>query len=142
MHGAKEILLKQIKTLLYNQIIVSDETVQYYVGYFGDKTSGIYLQSYRGDNASNKHTEGELATFELVVFGKDKTVDFVSEASRKVKGKLKASVHSTLSLGNRYQATYTDVKSTFSETFSTDGVLEHRDTITFEVMINETTNES
>ena len=142
MHGAKEVLLKKIKTLLYGNIVVSSETVQYYVGYFGDKVTGIYLQSYRGDNSSSKHSEGEMATFELIVFGKGKTVDFISEASRKVRQALKASVHSTLSLGSGYQATYTDFKSVYSEAMLTDGQTEHRDTLTFEVMINETTNES
>ena len=141
MHGQREALMKALKTVLYNQIAVNGEVVQYYVDYFGDKDMGIYLQSYQGDNADNKHFEGELATITLVVFAKNKTVDFVAEASRKVRQLLKASVTGTIALVDGYNATYTNVVVMSSETLNNDGAIEHRDSIRFEIMINVNTNE-
>ena len=143
MHGQREALMKALKTVLYNQVTVNGEVVQYYVDYFGDKDRGIYLQSYQGDNADNKHFEGELATITLVVFAKGKgKVDYVAEASRKVRQLLKASVADTIALGDGYNATYTNVVVMSSETLNSDGAIEHRDSIRFEIMINESTNES
>lgn len=142
MHGEREALMKALKTVLYNQVTVNGEVVQYYVDYFGDKDRGIYLQSYQGDNADNKHFEGELATITLVVFAKWKTVDYVAEASRKVRQLLKASVADTIALGGGYVATYTNVVVLSSETLNSDGAIEHRDSIRFEIMINVNTNES
>ena len=142
MHGQREALMKALKTVLYNQVTVNGEVVQYYVDDFGDKDRGIYLQSYQGDNADNKHFEGELATITLVVFAKGETVDYVAEASRKVRQLLKASVADTIALGDGYNATYTNVVVMSSETLNSDGAIEHRDSIRFEIMINESTNES
>ena len=141
MHGQREALMKALKTVLYNQVTVNGEVVQYYVDDFGDKDRGIYLQSYQGDNADNKHFEGELATITLVVFAKGETVDYVAEASRKVRQLLKASVADTIALGDGYSATYTNVVVLSSETLNSDGAIEHRDSIRFEIMINVNTNE-
>lgn len=142
MHGQRESLMKALTTLLYNTVTVGGEVVPYYVDYFGNKDTGIYLQSYQGDNADNKHFEGELATITLVIFARNRTVDFVAEASRKVRQLLKASVTGTIALEDGYNATYTNVVVMSTETLNNDGAIEHRDSIRFEIMINETTNES
>ena len=142
MHGQRESLLRALTTLLSGSVTVNGESIPYYADYFGSQEVGIYLQSYQGDNADNKHFEGELATITLVVFAKNRTVDFVAEASRKVRQLLKASVTGTIALDGGYNATYTNVVVMSSETLNNGGAIEHRDSIRFEIMINETTNES
>jgi hypothetical protein len=139
MKEAREAINAKLYELLNDTVTVSSLMIPYYADFFGNKEYGIYKQSYRGDEADSKHHFGEVATIELVCFARGKSEAFVAEMSRKVRGILKASVRSTLQLGNGLQATYTKVSSIDCALEIDDGVNLHQDTISIELRIDETT---
>ena len=139
MKEAREAVLKSIYGVLNGTIVVDSLTIPYYIDYFGNQEYGIYKQSYRGEADGTKHHFSEMATIEIVCFARGKSEDFVAEMSRRVRGALKASVNSTLTLVGDLQATYTWVNNINCTTEIDDGQTMHRDVISLIVRIDETT---
>jgi hypothetical protein len=136
----KEIVLKSVKTLLHNTIVVSTETIPYYTDYFGDSSVGIYLESYSAQDESTKHFYANMVTLEFSIFGKGKSTDFVAEATRRVMLALKASVRATITLNSGYQATYTQLPAVTSFTEYENGEAVHRDLLRVSIRVDEISN--
>lgn len=137
----KEIVLSAVNTLLNGTIVVDTLTVPYFMDYFGEQKYGIYMQTYSQDDESSKHSFSVMVSLEIIIFGKGKTPDFVSEATRRVIQALKASVNDTIQLSSGYKATYTTIPSvtSFAEY---DSETVHRDTVRVSMRVDENTNES
>jgi hypothetical protein len=133
----KGLVLKAIKSLLYNTITVSGETVEYYSSAFGDKSSGIFLQSYKADEDGCKTSFSQNITLELSIFSKNKTIDFTTSATEKVMQAIKASVNSTITLGSGYKATYTTIPNVSSYVENDNGLTVHRDILRICVRVDE-----
>lgn len=137
MKEAREVVLAKINDLLTGTIEVDGLTIPYYADAFGSKEYGVYKESYRGEADGNKHHFAERAYISLVCFARGRSEAFVAEMSRKVRGVLKASVHSTIELGSGLQATYTNVNGIVAVAELDNNVTVHRDTIDLEVRIDE-----
>jgi len=138
----REIVLKKIKTLLYDQVEVDSLTIPYYSGYFGNAEYGIYVLSYREEEDDNKHKFASLVTVELGIFGQDKTVDFVAEITRNVRQIIKASIDSTIQLSDGYEATITTIPMLSTYTELIDGKTTYRDVLQVGLRVDEFSDNS
>lgn len=133
MKNVKSTIYTAIASLL-SSIEVDAVPITYFVDYFGEQEKGIYLESYQAEDESTKHYFSSLVTIVLVCFSK--SVSTTTGISEEVLDLLKASVNSTITLADGWQATYTEIPLVNTDTIQVAGVTEHRDYIRLRMKID------
>ena len=136
----REAVQQALKTILHDTIVVDTLTIPFYLSYFGASDYGIYLESYQYDDDSMKQYYGGTASIDLVIFGKDRTPDFVAEITRRVMLAIKASVNDTIQLASGWQATVTQLPNVRSFTEGDEAAVVHRDTLRVTIRVDENSN--
>jgi hypothetical protein len=130
----KGIVLTEINTLLSN-VSVNGTSIPYFADYFGEQSEGIYIQSYQQEADGSKHHFGNLVTIELSIFSG--SIEHTTAITGEVQEILKASVDSTLTLSDGWQATYTEIPLITSTVENNNGEVRHRDTVRMVLQVDE-----